>query len=237
MFKRPSETSPANIKKRKEDTDPHLCLECGSELVRGRDSYKLRHWQQCHKNSEKDYRTHIVPKSHEKARSLLKQKKLAQSKKNLIPIQRKINEQPVIDDLDPNKRKFEENEIENIDEPNEVKSQEKFNISEISGIDIQPMLESYFEKEGKSDDEPATLEQLRNDISRVLTKLDSLSIKDHPSQAVQSKYSSNISNLNSVHNLMEICHPDILVETLEDGCRVTCIPCKDYFAAHMHIKM
>ena len=168
---------------------------------------------------------------------MLKQKKLAQSKKNLIPIQRKINEQPVIDDLDPNKRKFEENEIENIDEPNEVKSQEKFNISEISGIDIQPMLESYFEKEGKSDDEPATLEQLRNDISRVLTKLDSLSIKDHPRQAVQSKYSSNISTLNSVHNLMEICHPDILVETLEDGCRVTCISCKDYFAEHMHIKM
>ena len=122
-----------NKRRKKEDIDPHVCLECGSELSRGRDSNKSRHWKQCHKKSEKDCRSVIVPKSHEKAKSLLKQKQLAHSKKILIPIQRQIDQNLVIDDFDAdNQRKSKEDEIfeskapspGNFDEPNEEESQE-----------------------------------------------------------------------------------------------------------------
>ena len=103
--------------------------------------------------------------------------------------------------------------------------------------DVQPMLNKYFEKEEKID-EPITLEQLSNDINQVLIKLDTLIIKDHPSQQIPSiKYPGDISKLKSAHSLMEIDHPDVLVEILEDGCRVTCITCKEYLAAYMHCKM
>ena len=120
-------------------------------------------------------------------------------------------------------------------------SDAELEIKETSGIapipDVQPMLDRYFEKEEKID-EPITLEQLSNDINQVLIKLDTLIIKDHPSQQIPSiKYPGDISKLKSAHSLMEIDHPDVLVEILEDGCRVTCITCKEYLAAYMHCKM
>ena len=86
-FKRPSQSSHSNIKrrkediepikKRKEDIDPHICLECGRELTWGRNSVKQRHWVQWHKNEpNKDYRALIVPKNHEQAINLLKNKNI-----------------------------------------------------------------------------------------------------------------------------------------------------------------
>ena len=110
--------------------------------------------------------------------------------------------------------------------------------SDIAPIpDVQPMLNKYFVKEEKVD-ESITLAQLSNNINQVLIKLDTLTIKDHPSQQITSiKYPGDISKLKAAHSLMEIDHPDILVEILEDGCRVTCITCKEYLAAYMHCKM
>ena len=59
----------------KVEKDPHLCLKCGTELARGRLSYKKRHWGQSHKGDKTDvYKRMIVPINHEKARSLLKER-------------------------------------------------------------------------------------------------------------------------------------------------------------------
>ena len=59
--------------KARNEKDPHLCLECGKELARGRLSYKKHHWEQSHKGDKTDiYIRMIVPINHEKARSLLK---------------------------------------------------------------------------------------------------------------------------------------------------------------------
>ncbi len=58
-----------------------MCLECGKELSRGRDSYKKRHWEQSHKEDKTNrYKNMIVPKNHERARALLKERA---SSKNL----------------------------------------------------------------------------------------------------------------------------------------------------------
>ena len=104
---------------------------------------------------------------------------------------------------------------------------------------MQSSLERYYEAEHKQNtDEPATLDQIRNGISEVLVKLDTLSIRDHPSQPILSQnFSSDISLIKSAQNLMELNHPEIVVDILEDGCRVTCMTCKEYFASDLQSKL
>ena len=51
-----------NTQPKKDQPSPHICLKCGTELVRGRESYKIRHWQQRHKNEDpKNAPSNIVP--------------------------------------------------------------------------------------------------------------------------------------------------------------------------------
>ena len=60
----------------KEKPDPHICLDCGAEISRGRDYNKKRHWTQKHSEKPKeDYAKYVVPKNHELARKLLKSNK------------------------------------------------------------------------------------------------------------------------------------------------------------------
>ena len=61
----------------KDKPDSHICLRCGSEISRGRDFYKKRHWKQKRNDQpEQDYAKHIVPKNHEQAHKLLRAKKM-----------------------------------------------------------------------------------------------------------------------------------------------------------------
>ena len=60
----------------KDKPDPHTCLQCGSEILRGRAYNKKRHWLQKHSyQPEKGYAKQIVPKDHELAQKLLEEKK------------------------------------------------------------------------------------------------------------------------------------------------------------------
>ena len=76
--------------KARNENDPHLCLECGKELARGRLSYKKRHWEQTHKGEKTDiFKRMIVPINHEKARSLLRErasKNRGEVQKNILSI-------------------------------------------------------------------------------------------------------------------------------------------------------
>ena len=60
----------------KEKPDPHICLDCGAEISRGRDYNKKGHWTQKHSEKPReDYAKYVVPKNHELARKLLKSNK------------------------------------------------------------------------------------------------------------------------------------------------------------------
>lgn len=60
----------------KETPNPHICLVCGSELSRGRDFNKKRHWIQKHPDQPAgNYCSNIVPKDHELARKFLQRNK------------------------------------------------------------------------------------------------------------------------------------------------------------------
>ena len=75
----------SSIQPKKDQPNPHICLKCGTELTRGRESYKIRHWQQKHKNEDpKNSLTNIVPKDHESARKLLARNKGREKHKETV---------------------------------------------------------------------------------------------------------------------------------------------------------
>ena len=60
----------------KESPDLHICLVCGSELSRGRDFNKKRHWIQKHPDQPvENYSSKIGAKDHERAQKLQKKEK------------------------------------------------------------------------------------------------------------------------------------------------------------------
>lgn len=62
----------SNLLPKKDQPIRHICLKCGTELVRGKESYKIRNCLQKHKNEDaKKFLANIVPKDHESAGKLL----------------------------------------------------------------------------------------------------------------------------------------------------------------------
>eukprot|EP00794_Sanderia_malayensis_P018378 gene18378-20229_t len=75
IFKRKSvaETNEAQKRSKRDQTDPHVCLSCGTKLDRGSNFYKERHWLQMHlKEPKANSHKLIVRKDHVKAREILK---------------------------------------------------------------------------------------------------------------------------------------------------------------------
>ena len=270
------------MKRRKEDIDPHICLECGRDLSRGRTSAKLRHWNQWHKNDgNRDFQSLIVPKNHEHAIAFLKNKQKANISQSTSIINDETEKEPSDDELNlithsastsDDKRlpevegPFSTQEIDILEETagteklsneensseSSVRSKEGHRLkskkmleknNEVPSIGsdkvIQSSIDRYYGSVDKEfSDDPATLNQIRNDVNQVIIMLDALTIRDHPSQPVLTQnFSTDIEPIKTSQNLMEINHPEILVELLEDGCRVTCMTCKDFFASDLQSKM
>ena len=75
--KKVSEKDEVPRKKKKTPDKPHVCLKCGSTLVRGRASYKERHWEQKHKdeNPKLAYQF-IIPSDHRDAKKIKTKKNI-----------------------------------------------------------------------------------------------------------------------------------------------------------------
>ena len=75
------DTIPNSSSNAKEKPDSHICLDCGTEISRGRDYNRMRHWTQKHTDKPKeDYAKYVIPKNHERARKLLEcSKKISES--------------------------------------------------------------------------------------------------------------------------------------------------------------
>lgn len=200
------EVHPETESHKSEEADPHICLECGSEISRGRDYNKKRHWAQKHPDKpNKNYAQYIVPKSNERAKTFLMTDKKTgneQSKK----------------------------------EAQESKDKAMFsNVSpSLQSETVQRSLEGFVvEKEVKSDkseEQAVQLQQLQGDLSRVVLMLESLTIPKKPSNLTseQAPVNEDVTGVMSASNLLEVKHPDIIVQILEDGCRVTCYSCEQF---------
>jgi hypothetical protein len=233
-FKRVSTTNTTSAtvgkKSRKETSDPYICLKCGAELARGgREYYKKRHWEQAHKDEQEgQYVTMIVRKDHEKAKNFLRQMK--ENKKPRVTSQNEKTKEK--DHLPQNTARKDDKIDESTGSKSSPASEESdasktVKLYDVRGNSTQRSLGSYFKVEEKP--EPSVLEKIQSDVNQILVTLGSLKLVErgthHESTA---DVNCDVTTLKAAGNLMEVKHPDIHVDTLVDGCKVTCVSCKNY---------
>ena len=194
----------------KESPDPHICLVCGGELSRGRDFNKKRHWIQKHPDQPiENYSSKIVAKDHELAQKLLqkneKQDGKSKSKKTTKPsISEKSLEVPV----------------SKVASGQEAKSSS-------SHLAVQSSLSGFVTPERNLQTE-SRIENMQNDLSRVVLMLESLTLPENKRSPADVIVNKDISGVISASRLLDIKHPDIIVDILEDGCRITCHTCQQF---------
>ena len=67
------------------------------------------------------------------------------------------------------------------------------------------------------------VEKIQGDTNRVILMLESLTIPEK-----NKTHRWQLTGVLSASNILEVKHPDIIVQILEDGCRVTCHSCQKY---------
>jgi hypothetical protein len=217
-------------KSRKETLDPYICLKCGAELARGgREYYKNRHWEQAHKDEQEgQYVTMIVRKDHEKAKNFLRQ--IKENKKPRVTSQNEKSKEK--DHLPQNTARKDDEIGETTGSKSSPASEESdasktVKLHDVQATSTQRSLGSYFKVEEKP--EPSVLEKIQSDVNQILVTLGSLKLVErgthHESTA---DVNCDVTTLKAAGNLMEVKHPDIHVDTLVDGCKVTCVSCKKY---------
>ena len=69
---------------------------------------------------------------------------------------------------------------------------------------------------------------MQNDLSRVILMLESLTLPENKQSPADMIVSKDISGVISASRLLDIKHPDIIVDILDDGCRITCHTCQQF---------
>ena len=72
------------------------------------------------------------------------------------------------------------------------------------------------------------IENMQNDLSRVVLMLKSLTLPENKRSPADVIVNKDISGVISASRLLDIKHPDIIVDILEDGCRITCHTCQQF---------
>ena len=190
----------------KEKPDPHICLDCGAEISRGRDYNKKRHWTQKHSEKPKeDYAKYVVPKNHELARKLLKSNK-------------KESESQLQDNIQA-------------EETGESSINQASLLNVIDMPETEPMQRSItnFMVTEENSETQSPVEKIQGDMNRVILMLESLTIPEkNKTHRWQLSVNEDITGVLSASNILEVKHPDVIVQILEDGCRVTCHSCQKY---------
>ena len=210
---------------------PHVCLKCGTEIRRGRDYYKKRHWTQNHPNElASKYSSMIVPKDHEKAVQRFRQNetihKLHEANKN-DSCQSKMTKKSEMSKSNTNTSTPQANK--------ETSLEESSTLPMTSSRNVQKSLASFIVTEDKP--QPTPMEKMQSDINHILVMLGSLTCTERPSQASEVGAHSDVTALTIASNLLEIDHPDIIVDIIEDGCKITCITCKNFAESQPKRKM
>ncbi len=192
-------------KAKRSQSNPHICLVCGTRLARGAISYKERHWNQMHKdyagNSQATAATMIVPESNEKAQVFLREK-IKPVPVNQTETDKSSQEEDQLtdDEVPPPIAPLSPLEIPDNDaEPSCVsKEQTASNLPEheeqmvfrqkddeldalsamgaSKSTTVQSVLSNFIEQDPVEETTECTLMDLRHDLQKVLVKLDELSI-------------------------------------------------------------
>ncbi len=75
--------------------------------------------------------------------------------------------------------------------------------------------------------EVSPVEQMQGDINRILVMLESLTLPEKDKKHGEVNVNHDVTAVITASNLLEVKHPDdVVVDILEDGCKVTCHPCQ-----------
>lgn len=91
---------------------------------------------------------------------------------------------------------------------------------------VQKSIQSFTVAEEKP--QVSRVEQMQGDINRILVMLESLTIPDKNKKYGDLTVNHDVTAVLTASNLLEVKHPDVVVDILEDGCKVTCNPCKHF---------
>ena len=108
--------------------------------------------------------------------------------------------------------------------------------SSICSKTVQKSLARFIVPEDKAD--PTPIDKIQSDINRILIVLNSLTVteKNRP-QGTEFGVNSNVTTSIIASNLLEIRHPDIVIDIIEDGCKVTCVTCKNFIMSQPEKRM
>ena len=106
---------------------------------------------------------------------------------------------------------------------------------------VQSTVTGFFQTSRKQPEGPDNaIERIEDGINQILLRMDAMDIREKCAQT--HVYNSNeivgAADVKAAKNLVNLANcQQVRVETLEDGCRVTCIPCYEYIRANPLMKM
>eukprot|EP00794_Sanderia_malayensis_P021154 gene21154-23234_t len=111
-----------------------------------------------------------------------------------------------------------------------------------SAATVQSTVTSFFKRPTEEPEEGPqdAIARIEDGVNRILVRMDALNIQEagvemHGDRDIESV---RVADLKAANNLVEVANcQQIRVETLADGCRVTCIPCNEYIRANPLMKI
>lgn len=120
-----------------------------------------------------------------------------------------------------------EESTSDLDESQEIDDTQENEETPASSATVQRSLKSFFLPKEKVEVSP--VEQVQGDISRILLMLESLTIPEKQQrQSVDVNINHDVTAVITASNLLEVKHPDIIADSLEDGCKITCHTCQQF---------
>ena len=100
---------------------------------------------------------------------------------------------------------------------------------------VQSTVTSFFQTSGKLPEGPDNaIARIEDGINKILIRMDAMDVNEKSAQPhVECSIESvGAADVKAAINLVDLANcRQVRVETLEDGCRVTCIPCYEYIRA------
>ena len=111
-----------------------------------------------------------------------------------------------------------------------------FGPKKMTEVRTQQSLEGYLKME-EGDTQLSFEEKIQSDINEMKIMISSLSLTKGALNPKEIEFKGGVvaESLKNVKNLLEIDHQDILIEGMENGYKVTCIPCQQYREAHSKV--
>ena len=236
-------------------------------MARGTNSYKERHWNQRHQDERNtNFQTLIVPKNHIKAQELLKDNNFRPAEVEADDVPPNEDDESLNEDLtatgnvvycmhtttSPNSNNSgDESDDDHGDDHKhyDCRSQVSQN-SPTPSIDTQPTasgaqktiqttVSSFFKACESEKNEESSLDKVQDTVDKILVKLDELTLVSTPNKSTDhTRETVNIDDIKAARNILELADSEkITIETLNDGCRITCVTCQEYIQAMPHMSM